>query len=283
MLYHLHTILLFTWADYKTILFPISVFASVVAPVHSLPRLLLGMLWIWSHQLMCNVSNQARSKAEDALNKPWRPLPAGRLSECQAGTLRWVVVIVNFALSAWLGGLGSDLVLTTFGLLVTTYLYDELGFSNHCLGKNFCNIWGYTMIEIGATKLMGSQPALDRVSMFSVGMSGAVIFTTIQAQDFADVEGDRELGRATFPLYAPEMSRIVTLLALVLWSAILSVFWELGPVMSFAFIAVGLLVGTRYYVLRSADADRSSYVLYNIWMILMHILPLNARVRVLSF
>ena len=115
------------------------------------------MLWIWSHQLMCNVSNQARSKAEDALNKPWRPLPAGRLSECQAGTLRWVVVVVNFALSSWLGGLGSDLVLTTFGLLVTTYLYDELGFSNHYLGKNFCNIWGYTMIEIGATKLMGER------------------------------------------------------------------------------------------------------------------------------
>ena len=47
-------------------------FACATAPLHSLDRLLLGALWVWIHQFMCNVSNQTRGAAEDAVNKPWR-------------------------------------------------------------------------------------------------------------------------------------------------------------------------------------------------------------------
>ncbi len=101
---------------------------------------------------MCNVSNQARSRAEDAINKPWRPLPSGRITEHQALLLRYLLVILCACHSALFG---ADMVLTTFGLFFTTYLYDEVEMSSHWLGKNICNIAGYTTIEIGATKLMG--------------------------------------------------------------------------------------------------------------------------------
>ena len=103
---------------------------------------------------MCNVSNQARSLDEDALNKPWRPLPAGRVTQGQAAVLRWIVVLFCLSFSAVLG---SDLVLVTLGLLLTTFLYDEMGLAGHYLGKNLCNISGYTTIEIGATKLIGAS------------------------------------------------------------------------------------------------------------------------------
>jgi 4-hydroxybenzoate polyprenyltransferase len=102
---------------------------------------------------MCNVSNQARGSAEDAVNKPWRPLPSGRVTESQAVVLRWVTVSLCILYSAVYGG---DVVLATLGLLVTTLLYDEGGFAGHYIGKNFCNIGGYTTLEIGATKLMGT-------------------------------------------------------------------------------------------------------------------------------
>ena len=115
----------------------------------------MGMLWVWVHQLMCNVSNQARSASEDSHNKPWRPLPAGRVTETQAGVLRWIIVIICLTLSAFCG---SDLVFTTLGLILTTFLYDEMGFAGHYIGKNLCNIGGYTTIELGATKLMGTFP-----------------------------------------------------------------------------------------------------------------------------
>ena len=49
------------------------------------------------------------------------------------------------------------MMLITSGLVLTTYAYDEMGFARSPVGKNFCNIWGYTMFQTGATKLMGEQ------------------------------------------------------------------------------------------------------------------------------
>ncbi|KAI1787180.1 UbiA prenyltransferase family-domain-containing protein [Ganoderma leucocontextum] len=272
--YHSRTAVLFTASDFKTILFPICAFACATAPLYSLDRLLLGVMWVWTHQFMCNVSNQARGRVEDAVNKPWRPLPAGRITEHQAFVLRWVTVAACFACSA-LHGL--DLVLTTLAMFLTTFAYDELNLSGHYLGKSFCNIGGYTTFEIGATKLMGATRDLDTVSLTAVCISGALIFTTIQAQDFADVEGDAALGRKTFPIYAPRASRVATLLAMCAWSLFLACFWGVGPLCGAAFVAFGSFVGCRFYFLRTAEEDTRSYVLYNIWLTLVHIMPLHAR------
>ena len=137
-----------------------SAFACATAPLCSLDRLLSALVWVWAHQLMCNVSNQARTHLEDAMNKPWRPLPAGRITEPQALVLRWVTVVAAFGCSALHGG---DLMLTTLCLFLTTFAYDELGLAGHHIGKSFCNIGGYTTFEIGATKLMGpyARPSLS--------------------------------------------------------------------------------------------------------------------------
>lgn len=170
--YHTQTAVLFTISDFKTILLPIvrflfiytqirelkiifqCAFASATAPLNSPYRLLLGAMWVWIHLFMCNVSNQARTHDEDAVNKPWRPLPARRISDAQIVVLRWMLVVACFAASALHG---VDLMLTTLGLFLTTFAYDEFGLAGHCLGKNLCNIGGYTTFEIGATKLMGKS------------------------------------------------------------------------------------------------------------------------------
>ncbi|KAI0764644.1 UbiA prenyltransferase family [Fomes fomentarius] len=277
--YHAYSIILFTAADVKTILIPISAFACAAAPLHSFLNLICGMMWIWVHQLMCNVSNQAGGCTEDALNKPWRPIPSGRISPSHARALRWIVAVLCIITSA---AIGSDMVMCTLALLATTFLYDELGLSSHHMGKNFCNIGGYTSIEVGATKLMGGHRTLDSISIMAVCISGLLIFTTIQAQDFADVAGDRALGRTTFPIYAPELSRIATLCAIIAWSILISRFWNIGPACMCAFIALGAYVALRYYFLRNAQDDKVSYVLYNVWITLAHLIPLHARCRCFS-
>ena len=102
------------------------------------------------------------------------------------------------------------------------------------------------------------------MSATAVCISGLLISTTIQAQDFADVEGDTALGRMTFPIYAPHLSRSVTLLAMLAWSLFLACFWGVGPLCGATFIAFGSFVGCRYYWLRALEDDRASYVLYNV-------------------
>ncbi|KAJ3733193.1 UbiA prenyltransferase family [Lentinula guzmanii] len=174
---------------------PITVFACATGPVQSIPNLVQGLLWIWLHLLLCNVSNQARSGAEDAINRPWRPLPSGRLTVPQAIGLRWSMVCLCML---WSTAYGTEALFATATLITTTILYDELGMSKTPFGKNVCNIGGYTSFEFGAVKIMGK--------LFHVVLcwNGAVIFTTIQAQDFPDVQGDAALGRVTLPIYAPE-------------------------------------------------------------------------------
>ena len=110
----------------------------------------------------------------------------------------------------------------------------------------------------------GASYRLDATAVRAVALSGALIFTTIQAQDFPDVAGDRERGRVTLPIYAPELARRGTLAALVLWSGFLAWFWGTGPVCAAAFVALGAAVGVRFYALRGPAADRTSYVLYNV-------------------
>jgi len=275
--YHLYTAMLFTWTDYKTIFFPITVFACATAPVKSYSSLLKCCLWVLVHQLLCNVSNQARSREEDKLNHPWRPLPSGRISESEAVALRWAVVAGCVTLSSMYD---QDLVLTTLGLVAVTFTYDELGGAGNVIGKALCTAGGYISFELGATTIIG---VLDFISVTSIIISGILIFTAIQAQDFPDVEGDKAVGRMTFPIYAPELSRFVTLFATSAWSVFLCWFWEVGPISTALFTSFGLHVGLRYYCWRTIEADKKSYLIFNVWLMAAHVLPLHARTSVLAF
>lgn len=129
-----------------------SVFACVSAPVHSFVRFLHAVLWIWLHLLQCNVSNQYRSVLEDAVNRPWRPLPSRLISVEHACILRWLLVPLCIGTSLCYGW---DVALASACLTLTTVCYDELGLAGHFLGKNLCNVPGYVSFEIGATKIMG--------------------------------------------------------------------------------------------------------------------------------
>jgi len=275
--YHLYTAMLFTWTDYKTIFFPITVFACATAPVKSYSSLLKCCLWVLVHQLLCNVSNQARSREEDKLNHPWRPLPSGRISESEAVALRWAVVAGCVTLSSMYH---QDLVHTTLGLVAVTFAYDELGGAGNVVGKALCTAGGYISFELGATTIIG---VLDFISVTSIIISGILIFTAIQAQDFPDVEGDKAVGRMTFPIYAPELSRFVTLFATSAWSVFLCWFWEVGPISTALFTSFGLHVGLRYYCWRTMEADKKSYLIFNVWLMAAHVLPLHARTSVLAF
>lgn len=111
---------------------------------------------------------------------------------------------------------------------------------------------------------LGSELSFDHVSRAAVCLSGLLIFSTIQAQDFPDVEGDEAAGRVTLPIYAPELSRLFTLLVIPSWSAGLSWYWGVGRVTEVMIVLLGCLVGIRYYAWRSPTSDRQSYQIFNV-------------------
>lgn len=134
-------------------------FATVTAPMKSITSWLTMLVWIWTHLLQANVSNQNYSADEDIINKAWRPLPSGRVSERSACILRWTLVALNLAFSAVIG---MPVFYTSAALALVELVHDDLGLSHHPILKNVCNIGGYGTFETGATLILCEFPVARR-------------------------------------------------------------------------------------------------------------------------
>jgi 4-hydroxybenzoate polyprenyltransferase len=176
---------------------------------------------------------------------------------------------------------GARVVMASAALTIVEIVHDDLYLGGRPILRNLCNVGGYCTFELGATLVLSPTRTLDKTAVIALVCSTLIIFTTIQAQDFADVEGDKISGRRTIPIIAPEGSRISILAALMLWSWVLAALWGLGPVSGAIFFIMGCFVGARYFKFRDAKADKLSYLLYNVWLVAAHVLPANARVQAL--
>ncbi|KIY69048.1 hypothetical protein CYLTODRAFT_442935 [Cylindrobasidium torrendii FP15055 ss-10] len=226
----LYTLYLFTKSDFKTIMFPVTTFALSLAEKGSWSRVPIVATWVWFELLGFNTANQTAgaSPDEDALNKPWRPVPAKRITLENAKTLR------HFTKNAG-----------------TAFLYCFMEF-------------GATLVADGTSTLTLNQ---------TCGIVGSVIIicTTIHAQDFCDVDGDKASGRSTFPIAYPETSRVTMLTLPFLWSLVICVFSTAHFGVLAALVASSIWISYRFYLIRNIPADRTSYLYYNIWLCLVHV------------
>jgi len=94
-----------------------------------------------------------------------------------------------------------------------------------------------------------------------------IMCTTIQAQDFCDMNGDAEQGRLTFPLVYPSFSRLSMPITMAFWSAFLYIASDASWLVRFATSVLGVAVGARLYVLRSEEEDKMSHKLYDVSVI----------------
>ncbi|GJJ12537.1 hypothetical protein Clacol_006780 [Clathrus columnatus] len=215
------------------------------------------MFWIWIHLLQFCVSNQSNSPEEDAINKSWRPIPAGRISLSQTKILRYYLCAGCLALS-----LHHNVLLASILICLSTTAYNDLGLHRHMVWRNLCNAVGYASFELGATQLAGSR-TLPISTIVALVTSSLIIFTTIQAADFRDEKGDRMEGKLTLPIAFPELSRVGTSLLLVFWSNLISTFWSIDVSLSPPLLCMAFIVACRFYRYRNPEADRKSYLLYN--------------------
>ncbi|KAG2073279.1 hypothetical protein BDR04DRAFT_1072943 [Suillus decipiens] len=280
VLRHFETAWLFTRSDFKTIIFPVMMFSAVVSPRHSLLGFSCTFCWLWFQLLHFNVSNQSYSADEDVLNKPWRPVPSGRISVKDCRSLRWGLMVFCLS-SSYLFCL--NVAMTSGVYTMFLIMHEDFHLSNHPIFKNLCNAGGYATNELGSLLILSRGSPLDETSIKALSCSALVILLTIHAQDFADVNGDRRSGRRTLPIVAPEGSRIYMLGALPLFSFALASFWNLGPLSTVLFVSMGFWVGIRYFFFRDEICDQSSYRLYNIWLMGVHLLPANVRFRALAW
>lgn len=297
--FHLYTLFLFTKSDFKTVIFPQSIFAIAVALSGAAvsPRPYSGtyisavllrvphmVAWIWTHLLVENLANQRQpqSVAEDAINKPWRPLPSGRLSQAEAlGILQAgvpTVAAVSFLFDAFTPS-------ATFTTLV--WLYNDLeGSSTGPILRNVVNAAGLCCLGWGGHTVLLSKDASDQTHLSQdwllhwILVTAAVVATTVHAQDMPDMKGDRARQRKTLPLvYGETVARWSLAVLVVLWSVILPVFCNVQiPVVRWLPLGVASFISILTTLYQHESSDKLVWNLWCFWVAGLYLLPLFRQV-----
>jgi 4-hydroxybenzoate polyprenyltransferase len=231
LLYHLHTLFLFTHDQFFDTIIPGTVFGlltTLAGPALSLPaQSILAVLvrapaitaWLWLIILQFCLQNQCSEGAveEDAINKPWRPIPSQRITLVNATRLLVAVRLVAGTASWYLGVSYPFLVWSVLGSLYNDYGgSDGSGIARNlfCGGFFTCSFGGALMIALHASSV--SKAA----GQWTFLVCWCILMTTIQTQEFRDEMGDTKRGRKTL---VTELGRVRAL-----WTVYVAVtFWSL--------------------------------------------------------
>jgi 4-hydroxybenzoate polyprenyltransferase len=300
----LKTIYLFPRNDVPTMIIPVtclgtcaalSVQTTLTTPGldglwwwETLCRVPKTFFWVWMNVLLFSISNQRSEDAmvEDAINKPWRPLPAGRISPSQARRL----LLVGIPLVVSLCYLHLGATQETIVCLLLTWMYNDLGGADeHFLVRNGVNSAAYFVYGCGAMRVasdLSLNDALQAGVVQWLGIVSAIILSTMHVQDLKDQEGDRARARSTAPLaLGDSMARWTITGGVLTWSILAPVYWFSSvPVPAFScgygLIAAtipclfAVLVSFRVLLWRDPRSDTITYKYWSIWLMSLFALPL---------
>ena len=289
-LFLLRTLWLFTQSDLKSMVYPNVIFGFSSAMAGSvmttnerpnvfevLANLPYVTIWLWLNLLLFNVANQRlpSSIIEDEINKPWRPLPSGRLNTTQAKSLLFVLIPTVLVCSLFLGATTQVLL-----LMVLTWMYNDLGGGDeNFFVRNLLNAFGMCTYGSGAIVIAsGSGHGLTPTGFQWLALIWMTIMTTLQVQDLKDQEGDSMRGRKTLPLVlGDDFTRWTIAMAVLGWSAGAPAFWKAGSWTFVPSLLIGSLLVFRMMTSRSVKADRGTWKLWCLWMITVYLMPLWYR------
>ncbi|KAF2465140.1 uncharacterized protein BDR25DRAFT_379884 [Lindgomyces ingoldianus] len=309
--YHLYSTWLFTRSDIKTIILPKTIFGILgatatsafglpseyaIRPVDALLQAPVTALWVWSNLLPFAIDNQRHWAAieEDRINKSWRAMPSGRMTQAQAKKFMLCSYITTAFISWRVGGMAQCLALMILGCW-----YNDLGGAdNSCVVRNLINGLGYVSFSSGAMEVAVGHSLLPYANILTsvaelhglskhnflplwnwLGILIIIVFTTTHAQDMHDQAGDRARGRRTVPLVIGDVAaRISIVISVGIWSIFCALYWDVGAL---GFGLVGILaavVGIRTMALRRVRDDKKTFMFWNAWITAVYMLPLLSLV-----
>ena len=220
-----------------------------------------------------DLSNQRlpHSAIEDAINKPWRPIPAGRITSDQSRRLLLAVIPSTLAI-----GWSFGVVAETAALIILSCMYNDLrGADEHFILRNLFNTAGYTSFGIGALHIMcGSDVALNSTAYIWIAIIGAIIFSTISVQDLRDQEGDKASGRDSAPLVLGDLfTRWMVALLVLFWSVACPLFFHVDWWAYIGPVGVGVWVAGTLASQRNPVGDKLSLKPWGFWLIVLYLLP----------
>ena len=287
--YHAYSIWLFTFSDLKTIVGPNTAFGVVTAlsgPVLTndpspnsltiIGRLPHVLFWVWVNLLPFTIDNQRQAEAilEDKVNKPWRPMPSGRLTSSQAKTLMLLCYTLALLSSFPLGGVKQSILLIFFG-----WAYNDVGGADRsCIVRNLINSLGYLCFTSGAVEVVAPDLHFSGVGYSWFLIIAAVVLSTVQLQDTFDQVGDHQRGRWTVSLVLGDsLARWTIAIPMIFWSSFCPIFLRMERWISCIPLFLGTVISLRVLLVRTCKGDKNTFKLWNLWMLMIYCLPLTKR------
>ena len=244
-----------------------------------LQRIPYVILWCWLNLTINTSSNQRlpASIPEDAVNKPWRPLPANRLTTEEARRFLIFAICAALLASLFLGGTTETLV-----LVILTYIYNDLAAADeHYAIRNLMNALAFAAYGLGTTRV-ASQAELHPRAFQWITIIGAMVFSTLQLQDMYDQKGDALRNRSTVPLVLGDgVARWTIAIPVLFWSFFCPRFWALEIPFFAPTVLIGLVIAVRVVLVRDVPGDRLTFRFWCLWMIIMYALPMLKNWEVL--
>ncbi|KAH8821947.1 UbiA prenyltransferase family [Xylogone sp. PMI_703] len=244
---------------------------------------LVALYFTWHLTLCFNLGNQRQPQSivEDGVNKPWRPIPAGRIT---ARSTRILQLVSNLSLLILCATRLEALKETTF-YLFCTWLYNEQSWGDKSWWqRTLMNICGITTNRVASLHVaIAAVQAIDRYSFTEKGLywcfiCAGITGTTIQVQDLRDKEGDAKINRQTLPLILGDLpTRWLTAISIWIWSIVCPLYWNLGLVGCMIPILSGLAIAAHLLFYRTLEHDRASFRLVAVWWVSLYFLPVMKR------
>ncbi|KAJ5176255.1 uncharacterized protein N7482_002132 [Penicillium canariense] len=278
--YQAYTLWLFCFSDLKTMVFPSIAFAFFHSGQLEWTTFLYRLPWMfaytWFNLLGFTVNNQRHpgSVAEDKLNKPWRPIAAGRLTPVQAHMLGLVSIPVALSVSVLVGGgVVQSALLAIFG----TIYNDFGGGDGHWLIRNLLNAAGFTSFASGTLEVALQSPLPQSMTPWIL-LIAHVVGTSVHVQDMYDQAGDAAAGRRTLPLVIGDgMARWNIAVVVTAWSVLCPLYWASNTLGYVGPLGLGIWVSLRSLTKRTVEEDRTTFRIYNAWLVALYALPMAHR------
>ncbi|KAF3767921.1 hypothetical protein M406DRAFT_338600 [Cryphonectria parasitica EP155] len=211
--------------------------------------------------LIFDLANQRAPSAvaEDRINKPWRPIPRGKITTDQTRRLMLAAVPQGILIH------------------ILTWMYNDLGGGDEAFVRGMIISVAYGMFNSGSLQVaVGPEQFLSTLGITWTTLISGVILTTMQVQDLKDREGDRTRGRKTIVLFLGEhFSRTSIAFFVCFWSCMSIFFWRLGPVLSLLYVLLAAVVMLRVlFIYSSKQGDARTWRWWCLWHASLYTLPL---------
>ncbi|KAJ5099716.1 hypothetical protein N7532_006717 [Penicillium argentinense] len=249
-------------------------YSVIDSPWNWILRFTLMAAWVLLNLFCLDLANQRldESVQEDFINKPWRPIPTGRLSQREATNLLCIAIPCTLGFSYFSGGFRESVVMA-----VLNYIYNDCGVANeHFILRNLMNAFGFMDFVAGASRVIaGPQSSFSALGLLWLATVGAFVFSTISIQDLYDQEGDSARNRLTAPLVLGDWkSRIMTAGAIMVCSlTIPPLFGIRSLAVLICWNAMGFTIAVGVLLSRCVKRDKENFTLWCAWLVLLYMLP----------